>query len=351
MELDEIIQETMKKMEEEFYKRTDFKFSYSSLKKLLWNPQAFYQTYVLGEREERTDAFLVNGKAIHAILLEHDKFEENFLISPDSLPTGNTRTVIDRVFRHHTELFQNGDKREHLTEFEGAIIDVLEDMNLHQALVDDKKTGVTGDKKRLEKIITPETLNYWKYLKEKGTKTLIDKENYEFCKLAVEIIKTNKAVSDLLKITYDPLENIEVFNEIPLECTIEGKPYGLQGIVDNLVIDHDKKIVYINDIKTTSKDLKDFAETVEFYGYWLQAAIYATLVAVKYQELFAQGYELKSNFVVIDKYYQVYAFPVSQKTIDGWFIRMNETLQKAEWHYNNKSYDLPYEFATNKVVL
>lgn len=346
MEIEEIV-----KKEKAFYERTDFKFSYSSLKKLLWNPQAFYQMYVLGEREERTESYLVDGKVIHAILLEHDKFEENFIISPDNLPTGNTRQVVDRVFKHYQEVSKNGDPREHITEFNEAIIDVLKDMNLHQTLTDDKKTGVTGDFKRLQKIITAETMGYWNFMKLKGNKTLIDQKNYDFCKTAVEIVKTNNKIVDLLKIVKDDLANVDVENEITLECNIDEKPYGLKGIVDNLVIDHDKKIVYINDIKTTSKDLKDFGETVEFYGYWLQAAIYATLVVVKYQELFEKGYELKVNFVVIDDTYQVYAFPVQQKTLDEWFIRMNDVLVKAHWHYENKRYDLPYEFANDMITL
>lgn len=342
MELNEIMQDSIEIMEKKFY-ADPFKFSYSSLKKLLWNPQAFYQMYVLGNREEKTESYLVNGKIIHALLLEPDKFDQKFIISPTNLPTGSVRTVIDRVFAHAQELQTNGDQRKEFVDFSNAVLDVLKDINLHQSL----KT----DQQRIDKMYTPEAMNYWEFIKTKGSRILIDQETYDFCKLAIEIIKTNKEVCDLIKIIYDELLNIEVFNEIELECGIEGKPYGLKGIVDNLVIDHDKKIVYINDIKTTSKELKNFAESVEFYDYWLQAAIYATLVAVKYQELFAKGYELKSNFVVINKLYQVYAFPVSQATIDNWFIRMNDVLEKAHWHYTNKSFDLPYEFATGKVML
>ena len=77
MELDALIQDSMEIMEKEFYSKP-FSFSYSSLNKLLWNPQAFYQTYVLGNREERTDAHLVNGKIIHALLLEESKFPNSF---------------------------------------------------------------------------------------------------------------------------------------------------------------------------------------------------------------------------------------------------------------------------------
>lgn len=342
MELDAIIQETMEIMEKEFYNKP-FQFSYSSLNKLLWNPQAFYQTYVLGNREERTDAHLVNGKIIHALLLEEAKFHDQFIVSPANLPTGSTKTVVDSVYRHARELQSNGDERVEFTEFTDAVLDVLKDINLHQSL----KT----DQQRIDKIYTPEAINYWNFLKVKGNKTLIDQENYEFCKTAVDLIKTDYKLCTLLGCNVTEFENKEVFNEIPLECGINDKAFGLKGIIDNLVFDHDKKMIYINDVKTTSKDLKDFPETIEFYSYWLQAAIYSTIVAMKYMHLIEAGYTMKFHFVVIDRSYNAYPFPVSDNTMNGWFTKLTEVLDKANWHYENKNYTLPYDFAVGNITL
>jgi hypothetical protein len=103
MELEDLMEESIKVMESEFYKKK-FYFSYSSLNKLMWNPVVFHQMYVLGIKEEKTDVHLVQGKIIHGLLLEPEKFNEQFIISPDNLPTGNTKTVVDRVFSHHVEL-------------------------------------------------------------------------------------------------------------------------------------------------------------------------------------------------------------------------------------------------------
>lgn len=351
MEVEEkIMMEAIQEMEEDFYKKP-FKFSYSSLNKLMWNPQAFYQMYILGNREEKTESYLVNGKIIHALLLEEDKFNDQFIISPTNLPTGNTRTVIDSVYNHALELQANGDKREGFEEFSDAVIDVLKDMNLHQSLVDDKKAGITGDQKRIDKVYTPEAMSYWKFLMTKGNKTLIDQETYDFCKTGVDLIKLNKKVCTLLGCDITEFDNKEVHNEITLDCDVIGKPYGLKGILDNLVFDHDAKMIYINDIKTTSKELKDFHESIEFYNYWMQASIYCTMVAAKFPDLIDAGYGIKFHFVVIDKNYNVYPFPVSDKTLDQWFTRFTELLYKADWHYTNKNYELPYAFATESVTL
>jgi hypothetical protein len=340
--LEQIMQESIEIMENDFYAKP-FKFSYSSLNKLMWNPQAFYQMYVLGNREEKTESYLVNGKIIHCLLLEPEKFDQQFIVSPGKLPTDSTRSVVDRVYAHATELQANGDQRTEFTDFSDAVLDVLKDINLHQSL----KT----DQQRIDKMYTSEAMNYWEFLKAKGNKTLIDQETYEFCSTGVDLIKLNKEVCELIGCNLNDFSNKEVFNELPVDITINDKPFGLKGIIDNILIDHDAKIININDIKTTSKELKDFPESIEFYNYWMQAAIYSTIIAIKFLNLIDRGYQLKFHFVVIDRNYQVYPFPVSENTLNNWFDRLNTTLEKANWHYTNKSYDLPYDFALHKVTL
>jgi hypothetical protein len=342
MQLEEIMQESAELLEKNFYDKK-FYFSYSSLNKLMWNPAVFYQQYVLGLKEERTDAHLVQGKIVHALLLEEEKFNDHFIISPSKLPGDSVKLVIDRVFAHYQELAQNGDLRTELLDFDQAILDVMVDMNYHQSL----KT----DQQRLDKIITAESTSYWSFLKTKGNKTLIDQDSYDFCKNAVELIKTNKELCTLIGCNATEFDNIEVYNELPLTVEYAKAPFGLKGIIDNVVINHDKKVIFINDIKTTSKDLKDFPETVEFYSYWLQAVIYSTMVGIKHMDLLASGYEVKFHFVVIDRAFQTYSFPVTERTLNSWLDRMDKVLESANWHYVNKRYDLPHSFATGSVVL
>ena len=342
MQLEEIMQESAELLEKNFYDKK-FYFSYSSLNKLMWNPAVFYQQYVLGLKEERTDAHLVQGKIVHALLLEEEKFNDHFIISPSKLPGDSVKLVIDRVFAHYQELAQNGDLRTELLDFDQAILDVMVDMNYHQSL----KT----DQQRLDKIITAESTSYWSFLKTKGNKTLIDQDSYDFCKNAVELIKTNKELCTLIGCNVTEFDNIEVYNELPLTVEYAKAPFGLKGIIDNVVINHDKKVIFINDIKTTSKDLKDFPETVEFYSYWLQAVIYSTMVGIKHMDLLASGYEVKFHFVVIDRAFQTYSFPVTERTLNSWLDRMDKVLESANWHYVNKRYDLPHSFATGSVVL
>lgn len=342
MELTDLMEESIKIQENDFFKKKFF-YSFSSLSKLMWSPAVFHSIYVLGLREEKTESYLVQGKLIHLLLLEEDKFNEDFIISPSSLPSDNTRKIIDRVFKHYLELSKNGDTRENLDEYKNAILDVLKDVNLHQSL--------TTDDQRISKIITSETISYWDFLKNKGNKTLIDQSTYDFCKNAVDLIKTDKKICDLLGIGVTDFDNKEVYNELEFKFSLENKNYGFKGIIDNLVVDHDAKKIIVNDLKTTSKELKDFSESVEYYSYWIQCIIYMLFVSNNYAKLIENGYVVDFNFVVIDKMWQVYAFPVTTPTLNYWLNKFTTLMEEVQWHYDNKSYDLPYKFANNLVTL
>jgi hypothetical protein len=75
------------------------------------------------------------------------------------------------------------------------------------------------------------------------------------------------------------------------------------------------------------------------------------MIGIKYMDLLSSGYEIKFHFVVIDRAFQTYSFPVTEHTLNTWLDRMNKVLEAADWHYTNKRYDLPYSFATGSVVL
>ncbi len=103
-------------------------------------------------------------------------------------------------------------------------------------------------------------------------------------------------------------------------------------------------------LKTTGKTVSDFKDTVDFYNYWLQAAIYMKLV---YDTLGddADDYELTFKFIVIDTYDQVYVFEVSKDTMGSWANGLGGAIKTAKFHYNSRNYSLPIEFLSNKVTL
>jgi hypothetical protein len=338
---------TPQELEKEFYSKP-LVLSYSGLNKLLFSPKLYYKHYVLQQREEKLESYLIDGKVIHNLLLDDGSFDKSFILLPSTLPTGNSRLVIDKVFEKHKEhILSSFGTIGTLDDFGKDILDILKEINLHQAL----KT----DAQRFAKIITEETISYFEFLKVKGNKDLIDSETLQRCNEAVDVIKSNSKATELLGTYRSEMDNTKIHNELMLSIdqysSAEFSSFGLRGAIDNMKIDFDAKIIYINDLKTTGKTVADFEETVKYYNYNLQAAIYQRLVKEKLKDSIDADWKIVFHFIVVDKYNQVYCFEVSPVTMQNWQNELNLKLAEAEWHYKNNKYNLPFKFETSQVTL
>jgi hypothetical protein len=276
---------------------------------------------------------LIEGTLLHCLLLEEDKFNEKFVLSPNKLPGDSAKKVLDKVF---TRALIDGYTELSLEDLSSDIIMVLQEINLHQSL----KT----DEQRVEKMITEENKSYYDFLRTKGDKLVIDNETLDKVKISVEEVKGNSKAWSLLGIG-----NPDTKSEVPLQTDLLNYNFGLKGIVDNIRVAHDEKTIYINDLKTTGKMIQDFPETVEYYKYWLQAAVYVRLARASYPEL--KDYKIKFHFVVVDKINQCYAFEVSKVTLNKWLDDLDDVLKIAAYHYDSRNYDLPYMYKEGNVIL
>lgn len=321
--------------EEEFYAKK-FNWSYSSLNKLLFSPTLFYKDYILQDREVKTDKHLIEGKAIHCLLFEPDNFNSKFNVVPGKSPSDSVRKVLKNMSLHTDE--------EKLSDVEDFIIlDSLKEMNLYQSL--------KADEARIAKIRNEDNTPYWKFLSNPAV-DVIDQDTLQKCKDSVDQLKDNTSVMSMFENnqTDFDLDPIESYAEQYLVSELDGYPFGLHGYIDHYVIDHETKIVTISDLKTTGKTIADFRDTVDFYNYWLQSAIYCKLVYDSLGEN-ADEYKIVFKFVVIDVYKQVYVFEVSDESLSAWASGLSGALKTAKHHYDTRNYTLPYEFLVNKIKL
>ncbi len=79
------------KQKEAIFYNKDFKFSYSSLNKLLFSPSLFYKDYILYDREVRTDKHLIEGKLIHCLVFEPENLKDKFNVLPGKLPSDSVK--------------------------------------------------------------------------------------------------------------------------------------------------------------------------------------------------------------------------------------------------------------------
>jgi hypothetical protein len=313
--------------EDEFYSK-EFKFSYSSLNRLLFSPKLFYKDYILKEREIKTDKHLIEGKLLHLMLLQPEKLNDEFSIVPSKIPSDNVRKVLNDLKKHNNP---------NMSELDDEILKALEDHNLYQSF--------KNDAKRLDKIQTSENAQYFHFLLEEG-KDIIDNDMLAKAVERVALLKENEDVMKLMnqEETDFEMDSIEVYNEKYLKCELKDYDFGLKGIVDRYIIDHEKEEIIIVDLKTTSKGLEKFAETVDYYKYWMQAVIYSILV-IKNSDKDISHYKKSFKFATIDNYNHVYVFDVREETFADWMKGFMDILSQAEYHYREKDYNLPYDFA------
>lgn len=327
---------------EKFYQKK-FYFSYSGLNKLIYSPALFYNHYVLNQREDSTDSHLVGGRVLHCLLFEPDKYDDYFISLPGKLPSENPKKIIDNIFKTHIS-YENNSLT--LDDYSQDIITHLLTANLYQNL----KT----DQQRLDKILTEEHKVYFEFLKNSLEKTVVDQPTLDGCKAQVEILKNNSDVRTLLQLDKNKEDtHIETYNELHIKVDNDKLPFGLHGVLDNVVVDNEAKIIFINDLKTTGKLIRDFPESVEYYKYWIQAVIYSILVSDKFLvgKSDFNDWQVQITFIVIDKYNLVYPFQVSAETLSKWESDFRSVLEIAKWHYVQKRYDLPYDLAVGNIKL
>jgi hypothetical protein len=198
-----------------FYK-DKFYFSYSSISKLLFSPAAFYNHYVLKQREDVVAPHLVSGRVLHCLLFEPEKYDDNFISMPGKLPTDSQRKIIDNIFKKYLEINNNTLT---LADFSDDILTELLTANLYQSL----KT----DLQRTEKILTEENKNYFTFLIDSQDKTLVDEPTLNNCKSGVEVLKSNEEVRSLLQLDKSEEDvHIESYSELPIEANAEHLPFG-----------------------------------------------------------------------------------------------------------------------------
>jgi len=322
-----------------FYKK-EFNFSYSSINKLLFSPRMFYNHYVLKEKEDSTDSHLVIGRVLHCLLLEPLNFDNQFAVMTSKIPSENNKKIIDNIFKNY---LVNQNNTLTLEDYSKDILTHLLTINLHQSL----KT----DQQRLDKILTDENNEYFEFLKLSLGKTVIDQIILDNCKKSLDVIKANNNVRALLQLDkIQENDEIEVYNELIVSMSDKNLPFGFKGVLDNVVVDHNSKTIFINDLKTSGKSIQDFPESVDYYKYWIQGTIYVMLASEKFLKD-KQDWNVQLTFIVIDKYNQVYPYQVSSESLSKWKIDFEKIVTQIRWHYDNKEYNLPYDLALGNVKL
>lgn len=330
--------------EELFYNNLDNLYiSSSSLKILIESPKKYYEYYVLNKKEQKIGKHFDEGSLVHCMVLEPEELKNKFINIGLTVPSDNIKECINYIFKNKDINTIDPDLNKH-TEL---ILAYLKEINLYQSFASDKKTPfITGDEKRVKKIINESSVDYFKILCTSADKKIVDAETWDKCLAKAAAILNNPDAKYLL--------TSEVNQDVACELELEEKDpnfkYGLKGIIDVIKVNRVNKTVYISDIKTTNSSLKEFKKSFDKYEYWLQAAIYSRLGKLLNKS--NVDYKIIFSFIVVDCNNDVYCFEVLQdtmKTLEEDLIKLINV--KFHYHIINKDFNLPYDFANKLVYL
>lgn len=213
------------------------------------------------------------------------------------------------------------------------------------------KAGYKKDFESIKKKVlhSKESKKYEEYFKVlqavKKRKILLDSSTASYAKFLADKATNHKGVRKVLM-----FDNIDFDGDSLNEYKILFKYRGFDfiAILDNLLIDWKNKVVKINDVKTTSKNVANFQQSFEYYKYYLQLAVYKQAVE---QLIIDSGYNPNEfsfffNIICIQTQGlpQVRVFHIKDEWLDKGERELIESTDRIRWHYDNNSWEYPKEY-------
>ena len=181
-------------------------------------------------------------------------------------------------------------------------------------------------------------------------KFVLSKKLYDSAHACINSINRNGAIQRIL--SQNLFEPKEFYNEIALFSDIEVVfPDGVSTIIrfkgklDSVVWDPEKKILYLNDIKTTSKGLSYFMGYIyndvpydgvfEHRFYYTQLYIYSVLLQMYFQKILGiDDYTLYTNIFAVETTgeYRSESFRINNSYIELGKKEFKELMVRLAWH-------------------
>lgn len=296
------------------------------------SPQKYKEGFNFGYNES-----LYLGTCVHSQILTPDEF---VLSDYENKPSGKLGYFIEKVYHNR----QSGMK----------IVDSIKKASLDADFYANKLT-INRTKDAIKK-----GLDYYLHLTQGAFKREDEKEVYVLSKRLLDsahnCIKSVNNCGPIKKILSQNLfEPKEFFNEIALFSNIEVTfPDGTKTIIpfkgklDSVVWDPEKKILYLNDVKTTSKNIDYFMDFVydekvhdgvfSHRSYYMQLAAYSILLQMYFQKILKiNDYTLQSNIFAVETMgeYRSDSFRINNSYIELGIQEFKQLICRLAWHTLN----------------
>lgn len=307
--------------------------NYSSLSKLAVGPRFYKES--LSEEKDFSDGLLF-GSALDILIFEGEQcFQEQFYVMTKSRPSSEMQAKFCEK--------------------------LAETDNIQEAY------NYSGYKVSLSKITASYDKQYVKALKEAENRLIIGFDEYTRVLKAKEFLEE----SDFTKQYFNQEEGEELLFQEPIYFRVEreGLSVEFKCLLDIIRIDHNNKLIYPADLKTTGDFVYSFPYNFIKWHYYLQASMYndATFYCDKLRPYISDGYTIENfRFIVVES--RVVNKPVIFKCTrgdlaagkhGGILTRQGDReikgyLQLAEeliWHQQTDLWEYPKEVYDNHGII
>ena len=210
-----------------------------------------------------------------------------------------------------------------------------------------------------EKIMKDEVAKaYFKDVISAKGKTVITLPFLQNAEKSVMILRNHEFTKDIFKNYKTPIQAVYQFK---YEFVVKGHKF--KGMLDRLIIDHEKKTIQPYDLKTGGKPAKEFENSFFYWRYDLQALLYH-IICLRIQKLYYPDYEIKDfKFVYIGRFEHkplIWNVPhnLLLHIVDG-YTRNGKTykgliplIKDYDWYASNSfKVDYPEKVYSNKGVI
>lgn len=272
---------------------------------------------------------------LYSKMVDKNHFKKKYYICDGNKPTATLGKLIDIII-------ENKNKKPSKEE----VLDIV------------KKNSYLSSTKKEELLIENfDKKEFWEYLdshyKSKG-RLLIGSLDYSLAEELVSILRTHENSKHI----FDIKPNLSTIYQFPVKFEFKG--FLLRGLIDFVIIDHDKKTIKFIDLKTGKDSYDFFVSSLLKFRYDLQEAVYTLAFEEVKKSLDLKDYTLENfEFLYISRSEKI---PVIYKVTEKWHVAakngysingrhikgLYELIDDIKWHWDNKIFDIPKEIYISK---
>lgn len=345
------------------------------------------------EEEKKSKLSLENGKLIHKYAEDKDAFAIEDEDKPTEMMSGLLEKVIE--LKHNLSLNPLTDvdititsniKTEKAAQAEiaeitfnyGKLSEILQ-LSVEDTIRVFRQARITKnaytsytENKLVSNVISDKSIKkYLDFLVSASTKIILTPSAKKAVEGAIQSIYSNTKVAYQLDLRKDDLEELSgaitwiTYKEVavywqenvPVPNTTEKYKVLCKALLDNLRVDHTKKLIKYTDLKSTGKSIYQYQSSFEYYRTYRQIAFYDRAIKFWFEAMFPdkdfREYTVEHYIVPVETFGRFLStiYKVSVKWIYKGREEYRSLLMRYAWHAYHGEYNLSMEEALNNGIL